>query len=127
MKNRLSVLGFAALLMMGTLGTSHAQSPSTGPTAPSETVVAPTPVAEAPAAAPFCPASLDRLRSLDPSRNPSQKVFPCGLCSDGGCQDERPNSPCYYPDGTEFRLGWCRISSEGVCDDNTAYCVCVPK
>lgn len=119
------MLGFAALLLMGIWGTAYALPPSAGLVAPGDTLVAPSGVAEAPGGAPFCPASAARLQSLDLPENPLPLSFPCGLCSDSDCQDARPNSSCYYPDGSVFRLGRCLITS--VCEeDNSPYCSCVP-
>ena len=126
MKNRLSVLGFAALLLMGTWGTSHALPPSAGPVAPGDTVAAPSAV-EASGASPFCPASAAGLPRLDLTQGPgsSPESFPCGACSYWSCQDVRPGYSCYYVDGSAFRLGRCIITS--VCEeDNSSSCDCLP-
>jgi hypothetical protein len=117
MKNRL-VLGFAVLLLMGVWGKSYAQPSSAGPVAPGDTLVTQGSTLS-------CPASIAGLQSLDLPQNPSLRSFPCGLCSDSDCQDARPNSSCYYPDGSVFRLGRCRITS--ICEeDNSSYCACLP-
>jgi len=123
MKNRL-VLGFAVLLLM-VVGKSYAQPSSAGPEASGDTPVALSGAAEAQGGALSCPAGVAGLQSLDLPQNPSPRSFPCGLCSDSDCQDARPNSPCYYPDGSIFRLGICRITS--ICEeDSTSYCACLP-
>jgi hypothetical protein len=124
MKNRLSVLGFATLLLMGTWGTSHALPPSAGPADPGDTVAAPSDTG-APGAAPFCPASVAGLPRLDLTQSPSPESFPCGACSYWSCQDERPSSSCYYLNGSVFSLGRCIITS--VCEeDNSSSCDCLP-
>jgi len=118
MRNRLSTLGFAALLLMGTWGTSHALPPSASPAAPGDT-------AEAPGVAPSCPMSVAGLQRLDLTQNPSPESFPCGPCSYWSCQDERPASSCYYLDGSVFSLGRCVINA--VCEeDNSSSCDCLP-
>jgi hypothetical protein len=124
MKNRL-MTGFAVLLLMGIAGKSYALPPSAGLAAPGDTFVALSGAAEAQDGGLSCPAGGAGLQSLDLPQNPSLRSFPCGLCSDSDCQDARPNSSCYYPDGSVFRLGRCRITS--ICEeDNSTYCACLP-
>lgn len=124
MKNRLFVLGFAALLLLGTWGTSHALPPSASPEAPGDMVVALSDPAGAPGVAPFCPASVAGLQKLDLAQNPSPESFPCGACSYWSCQDERPATSCYYFDGVGFSVGRCIVTA--VCEeDNSSSCDCM--
>lgn len=116
MKSRLYVLGFAALLLMGTWGTAQAQSPSADPAAPSA-------VAVTPVAAPSCQASAPGIQSLDLLPNPSPKSFTCGSCSHSPCQGLAPNSACYYLAGGVYRLAKCVINS-WCSEESKPYCDC---
>ena len=116
MKNRLYVLGFAALLLMGTWGKAHAQ-PAGPAAAPGAKVVAPM-------AAPSCQASLPDFQSLDLISNTSPEAVTCGSCSYSSCQGMTPNSLCLYPAGLgTYRWGRCVINS-WCSEDNTSYCDC---
>ena len=116
MKSRLYVLGFAALLLMGTWGTAHAQPPSADPAVPSPTVVTPV-------AAPSCQASVPGLESLDLTPNPLPKAVTCGFCSHAPCRGLAPNSACYYLAGGVYHLAKCVINS-WCFEDSTPYCDC---
>jgi hypothetical protein len=126
MRNRLTVLGFAALLLL-VWGTSHALPPSAGPSAPGDLLVAPSNSSDASGSAPFCPAKIAGpqagLQAPDLPRNPVLKSYPCGACSFYSCQDVHPGYSCEYPDGPVFRLGRCIITS--VCEEDNSYsCDC---
>lgn len=115
MKNRLCVLGFAALLLMGTLGAAYAQSPSAAPAAPGTPVVA--------SAAPSCQASVPGLQSLDLIPNPSPKAVTCGSCSHSPCVGLSPNAACYYLAGGVYHLAKCVINS-WCSEESKPYCDC---
>lgn len=116
MKNRLYVLGLAALLVMGTWGTAHAQSPSADPAAPSAT-------ASIPVAAPSCQASVPGIPGLDLNPNPSLKAVTCGSCSHSPCVGQAPNAACYYLAGGVYHLAKCVINS-WCSEDSKPYCDC---
>jgi hypothetical protein len=112
MKNRLCVLGFAALLLMGTWGTAHAQSPSAAPAVPGTSP-----------AAPSCSASVPGLQSLDLTPNPALKAVTCGSCSHSPCVGLSPNAACYYLAGGVYHLAKCVINS-WCSEDSKPYCDC---
>jgi hypothetical protein len=116
MKNRLYVLGFAALLLMGTLGKAHAQSPSAAPAAPGAMAVTP-------GVAPSCSASVPGLESLDLTPNPALKAVTCGSCSHSPCVGLAPNAACYYLAGGTYHLAKCVINS-WCSEDSKPYCDC---
>jgi hypothetical protein len=115
MKNRLYVSGFAALLLMGTWGAAHAQSPSADPAAPGAPAVTP--------AAPSCQASLPGIPGLDLTPNPSPKAVTCGSCSQSPCVGLSPNAACYYLAGGVYHLAKCVINS-WCFEDSKPYCDC---
>ena len=113
MKNRLYVLGITALLLMGTWGTAHAQSPAADPAAPSTMAVAPV-------TAPSCQASIP---GLDLTPNPSLKGVTCGSCSHSPCAGLAPNAHCYYLAGGVYHLAKCVINS-WCSEESKPYCDC---
>lgn len=116
MKYRISVLGFAALMLVGSWAKAETSAPPPAPTAPAAT-------ATAPGAAPFCAASLFNVQSTDFTPKPSQRVTPtCGPCSYSSCQGQAFNSSCYYLDRFGYHLAKCVVNYS--CGDGTNGCDC---
>jgi hypothetical protein len=101
MKLRVSVLAFAALLMMAAWAK-----------------------AETPGAAPFCPASVAAVGLQSPGLvpDPALKAVTCGSCSYSSCVGKAANSICYYLGGGVYHQAKCVINS--ICSDNTSQCDC---
>lgn|GEM_PF-7035918 len=118
MKDRLYVLGFATLLLVGAWGKAYAQPSSAGPAAvPNAMVVTPD-------AAPSCSASsVNGIQGLDLTPNPSLKAITCGSCSQAPSQGMAANSACYYLAGGTYHLAKCVINS-WCSEDSRPYCDC---